>query len=311
MKYIVFDMEWNQPAWSGGMIMNPVPLTGEIIEIGAVKLDEQLRIVDDFCIYVVPKYYRSMNRAVQRLTNIREKYLKENGVPFPQACHRFLDWCGDDFSFVSWGQNDLPMLLENMRLHGIPTGDLPGCIDLQQVFARQVLQSRQQCSLDSALELVHETGEEAHDALHDARNTVKVCAHLDLGRDVADCTTLLFDVEPLRREFHHRNDILRDKKLKTFYCPCCGETVECDAWVKVNGGRSMALGQCSRGHEYILYLNFYATKAETFRTARMLYAMTDDLRQSYQKKLQKQLEQQTRRRTRPSGGKKPRKEPEA
>ena len=310
MKYIVFDMEWNQPAWSGGMIMNPVPLTGEIIEIGAVKLDEQLRIVDEFCVYVVPKYYRSMNRAVQRLTNIREKYLKENGVPFSQACHRFLDWCGDDFSFVSWGQNDLPMLVENMRLHDIPTGDIPGCIDLQQVFARQILKTRQQSSLDSALELLNETGEEAHDALHDARNTVKVCSHLDMEQEIEQCTIQIYDVDQQRREFHHRNDVLRDKKLKTFSCPCCGEMVECDTWVKVNGGRSMALGRCSQGHEYILYLNFHTTKTEGFRTARMLYAMNDDLRQSYSKKLQKQMEQQARRKTRTSGARRTRKEQE-
>ena len=300
MKYIVFDMEWNQPAWSGGMVMNPVPLTGEIIEIGAVRLNADLQVEEDFCIYVTPQYYRSMNRAVQRLTNIRGKYLRENGVPFPEACRRFLDWCGEEYTFVSWGQNDLPMLVENMRLHGIPADELPGCIDLQQLFAREILHSRQQTSLDDALEQLEEVGEEAHDALHDARNTVKVCAHLPLQDCPDSCRTRIFPVTQQRREFGHRNDVLRDRDLKNFVCPCCGRTVETDLWVRVNGGRSMARGVCPCGHGYILYLNFYETRSEKFRTARMLYALTDDLQESYEKKRKRQqdLQQQWKERRR-------------
>lgn len=48
MCCIVLDLEWNQPFSMRSMITTPVRLHGEIIQIGAVKLNEQLEIVDTF-----------------------------------------------------------------------------------------------------------------------------------------------------------------------------------------------------------------------------------------------------------------------
>lgn len=294
MNYIVFDMEWNTPAWSKGMIMNPVPLTGEIIEIGAVKLDDTMKTLGEFRVYITPQYYRKMNRTVQLLTKLCADFLQENGVLFPEAYQRFMEWCGTDFIFMSWGQNDLPMLLENLRLHGISAEGLPACIDLQSLLGQEILHKKQQCSLDDALTLLGETGDEAHDALHDARNTVKVCSHLTLNDCIDSCVTRIFDVEPQRKEYQSQDDIFRDRKLKSFVCPYCKEQIACDTWVKVNHGRSMAVGVCPKGHEFLLYLNAHETKAGKLRTSRMLYEMTEDLRESYRKKLKRQQEQQRR-----------------
>ena len=48
MNYIVFDLEWNQPYSNDISFMKrtKMPLTGEIIQIGAVKLNDKLDIVD-------------------------------------------------------------------------------------------------------------------------------------------------------------------------------------------------------------------------------------------------------------------------
>ena len=48
MHYIVFDLEWNQPyTLEPNMIRRSgFPFIGEVIQIGAVKLDESLQIVD-------------------------------------------------------------------------------------------------------------------------------------------------------------------------------------------------------------------------------------------------------------------------
>ena len=45
MCCIVLDLEWNQPFSMRSMITTPVRLHGEIIQIGAVKLNEQLEIL--------------------------------------------------------------------------------------------------------------------------------------------------------------------------------------------------------------------------------------------------------------------------
>ena len=56
MCCIVLDLEWNQPFSTRSMVTTPVRLPGEIIQIGAVKLNEQLEIVDTFKVMVKPKY---------------------------------------------------------------------------------------------------------------------------------------------------------------------------------------------------------------------------------------------------------------
>ena len=50
MDYIIFDLEWNQPYSNDISFMKRarMPLTGEIIQIGAIKLNENLEIVDSF-----------------------------------------------------------------------------------------------------------------------------------------------------------------------------------------------------------------------------------------------------------------------
>ena len=48
MEYIVLDMEWNQALNFSEMVKDPVFLTGEIIQIGAIKLNQTLEVVDSF-----------------------------------------------------------------------------------------------------------------------------------------------------------------------------------------------------------------------------------------------------------------------
>ena len=84
MCCIVLDLEWNQPFSMRSMITTPVRLHGEIIQIGAVKLNEQLEIVDTFKVMVKPKYYPYMHRKISRLTQISNADLAY-GFPFKQA----------------------------------------------------------------------------------------------------------------------------------------------------------------------------------------------------------------------------------
>ena len=94
MCCIVLDLEWNQPFSMRSMITTPVRLHGEIIQIGAVKLNEQLEIVDTFKVMVKPKYYPYMHRKISRLTQISNADLAY-GFPFKQAFAYFTAWPGE------------------------------------------------------------------------------------------------------------------------------------------------------------------------------------------------------------------------
>ena len=63
MEFIVYDLEWNQPERPDKMIKDPIVLRGEIIQIGAVKLDKDLTRLDTFKILVHPVYYRKNEQA--------------------------------------------------------------------------------------------------------------------------------------------------------------------------------------------------------------------------------------------------------
>lgn len=54
MNYIVLDLEWNQPVSNRRIVKTPIRLAGEIIQIGAVKLDENLKTIDTFEVMVAP-----------------------------------------------------------------------------------------------------------------------------------------------------------------------------------------------------------------------------------------------------------------
>ena len=84
MNYIILDLEWNQPFNMKIMVKEPVMLSGEIIQIGAVKLNERFHLVDTFKIMVTPKYYRTMHRKVSKLTNIKTEDL-QYGFPFKKS----------------------------------------------------------------------------------------------------------------------------------------------------------------------------------------------------------------------------------
>jgi DNA polymerase III epsilon subunit-like protein len=70
MNYVVVDLEWNQAMSSKSSVFNklPIHLRGEIIEIGAVKLDDDIRPPDEFTIDVKPVYFKRMHYKVKKLT---------------------------------------------------------------------------------------------------------------------------------------------------------------------------------------------------------------------------------------------------
>ena len=70
MHYVVMDLEWNQAMSSKSSVFNklPIHLRGEIIEIGAVKLNEDMTPGEEFKIDVKPVYFKRMHYKVKKLT---------------------------------------------------------------------------------------------------------------------------------------------------------------------------------------------------------------------------------------------------
>ena len=114
MNYIVLDLEWNQS--NTGLEGTVQRLPFEIIEIGAIKLDEGRIMVSEFSELIKPEVYREMHQITSRLIHLQMQEL-ERGRPFAEVAGRFLQWCGEEpYKFCTWGGMDLTELQRNMPL---------------------------------------------------------------------------------------------------------------------------------------------------------------------------------------------------
>ena len=111
MNFIIFDLEWNNAynyKLKRGM--------NEIIEIGAVKLDENLDVVDTFKQLIKPQLSKKLGSRFKNLTHITIDEINDNGIPFEKAFDDFAKWCGrGDKLFLSWSTSDLYTLVANFK----------------------------------------------------------------------------------------------------------------------------------------------------------------------------------------------------
>lgn len=105
------DLEWNTAYCKKfGCFFN------EIIEIGAVKLDENLEVIDTFKQLIKPQMSKKLGSRFKNLTHITADEINESGIPFEKAFDDFAKWCGrGDKLFLSWSTSDLYTLVANFK----------------------------------------------------------------------------------------------------------------------------------------------------------------------------------------------------
>lgn len=298
MRYIVLDMEWNQPRHYSVAVKEPIHLKGEIIQIGAVKLDEGFRTLDTFNVMVCPKFYTKMHSKVAELTMISNQDLK-NGIPFERAFERFIRWCGSDVCILTWGWDDIPMLEDNLTVYNIDKGCIPPSYNVQPIFDAQITKTGKQCALSTAMELVGEPPFEAHDALNDALSTAAVCRHLDMDNGLkyyVQCKSRLVpDSYNSPKKYRFCKDAKSDPVLNTFECSSCHESVSVEGWLAQKPDRYLAVAKCSCGQDYFVKVRFRRNEDRTYRANRTVYIMDDERRAYYERKVAEKEESKKRR----------------
>ena len=77
----------------------------ELIEIGAVKLNETYQIIDEFSTFVKPKY-STLDPNCSALTGITEQDLMSAPI-FIEAIKAFVKWIGtDEYELYAWSEHD-------------------------------------------------------------------------------------------------------------------------------------------------------------------------------------------------------------
>lgn len=145
----------------------------EIIEIGAVKLDDSFGIADEFKTFVAPQY-GFIDSYIQGLTGISNEDTAAAPV-MEAALEMFLEWLGEDTVMVAWSTNDAYQLRTEAQLKGIESQTLDAVleasVDSQMMFSEK-MNTEKVYKLSEALAIAGITYDEgAHEALVDARNT--------------------------------------------------------------------------------------------------------------------------------------------
>ncbi|MCX8128577.1 MAG: exonuclease domain-containing protein [Clostridia bacterium] len=172
MYYIVFDLELNSKAYKS-------KLPNEVIEIGAVRLDEKLELTDSFQSYIQPKIHRKLFPLIKRKTKITQESINE-ADSFRNVLNRFREWCGCDSILCSWGPDDIHHLKQNCKLNRVSAKWIKKTFDIQKYFS-QLYEAPpgHRYSLSKALEALKiKPEEDLHRAYVDAKYTALVFVNI-------------------------------------------------------------------------------------------------------------------------------------
>ena len=303
MNYIVVDLEWNQAMSSKSAVFNklPIKLRGEIIEIGAVKLTEDMKPAEEFTIDVKPVYFKRMHYKVKKLTGFDKERLA-NGVGFPDAFDAFRKWCGDNPTFLTWGCDDKGIMEQNIIIHDLDWDWIAGWVNLQLIYNMQTDGDKNQKSLATAMEHFEiEQTRIAHDALGDAYNTALVASHLDMYSGLAqydEATRIL--ATPKKRagendgpqaiehivfnDYSSKADAFADPGLISIPCPVCGKMLKPQHWINQGDQRYMNIYSCEECSSYLVRLKFKRHDDSTWSANRLIYEADDAMLDYYRTK---------------------------
>ncbi len=260
-NFIVFDLEWNQGdapfVRSDGKV-----LTFEIVEIGAVKLNEKREKIGEFSRLIKPQIHTHMHRITGRLIHLSMQDL-EKGERFQDVARDFLDFCGDNPMFCSWGPLDLTEFQRNLDFFGMPAlSDRPMAFyDVQKLFSLAYDDGRSRVGLEAAIDDLNIKKDiPFHRALADAEYTAKIFRTFEesvLKKVSFDCyitrrtrkqeIKIVFDnyAKHISREFETKEDILRNPDIMSTRCYLCHRNIKRKVkWFSPNGKHYYAVGFC-------------------------------------------------------------------
>ena len=289
MYYITLDLDWNQAYAQKALAVQrqlSMRLRGEVIQIGAVKLDKNMKICGSYQIIVKPRYFKKLHKHVSELTGITQEQM-DMGTPLSVAAERFREWCGSDFAFLTWGPDDVPMLKENLLVNDIDTAWLATTYDLQVIFNRQTDGASKQRSLEFAMEHfeIPQTLP-AHDALNDAYFTALVAQKLNVPEGVRTYSdfrgeflesSVIGDADAGDDGYVTIGEMLSDDIVAKPLCPICHAPLNMeDRMLHSKGQRYTFHYRCKKDGDMLLVLKLHRNFNDTWRAKRTVAEATDE-----------------------------------
>jgi inhibitor of KinA sporulation pathway (predicted exonuclease) len=178
VDYIIIDFEFNQFYEENEERKGPEERCRfEIIQIGAVKIDQNFKRIGTFNGLIKPQLYKQLHPFVEKLTNISVEQLRESKT-FEVVIKEFIEFIGGNHhTLVTWGMGDLRVLKDNLNYYKIDTTQVPTKYINIQKYASSYLNTPKHTNigLENAIRFLGlEVEEVFHDALNDAVYTSEI-----------------------------------------------------------------------------------------------------------------------------------------
>lgn len=209
MNYLVIDLE-----------MCKVPkhyrskkykYANEIIQVGAVLLDEEYEVIGRINQYVHPEY-GVIDHFISNLTGIQNSQVK-NAPSLKDVLTHMIDWVGNrEYKVYAWSDSDYSQLQHEIFSKDINDSkiesfmDAERWIDYQEVFGERFEFSRAISLKEALMYCDIEVDGRLHDGLDDAANTAKLIKTLEQDKNFVLCQCDIdykTDPEPLSFSMGH------------------------------------------------------------------------------------------------------------
>ena len=227
MHFVLIDLEWNNTYGR-----KTKRFINEIIEIGAIMLDGDLKEISRYSCFIKSQIGKKLRGSVKQMTHITKEDL-DGGIPFTKALSELRRWIGGcENTVVTWGDGDIRVMIENYRyLNGLEVIPfLSNYANLQGYFQRVMKTSpARQVGLGAAAEMLGiDTGEYAlHRAIDDCELTAECFRKIydkDLFREhIIKCDSDFYGKLSFKPFIiNNINSPLIDKSKLSHNCEICG-----------------------------------------------------------------------------------------
>lgn len=274
MQYIVLDLEWNQPITYHSPAYKACQgkLLFEMIQIGAVKLDENRRVIDSFNQLIQPVQYVRLHPRIARITNITQDELCDQPL-FEEAVRAFAAWCGGDSVLLTWGCDDASVFRQNMQFFHCDV-QLSPVYDIQSYYGKLRENTKERCGLKTAMnemEIVpNEEEMPFHNAVNDAYYTALVFAKLPDPEKVLEHPVTPRELRHIEEKKKENETVFKAKSVTEALCgaaaqnpacPVCGHRIPVtEGYLPQGENRYMALAQCEI--HGLVFVKLHFTKNE-------------------------------------------------
>ena len=209
--------------------------------------------------------YHELHYITKKLIHLQMEDL-ENEQCFVDIMKEFLEWCGEDYIFCTWGPLDLLELQRNMKHYGMPVlaeGPFP-FLDIQKLFSIAFEDKKSRRTLEYAVDYLKiEKDIPFHRAFSDAYYTAKVFGEMkdekveknvsfdvySLPKDRKSEIKVTFDnyAKYISREFEDKQAAMANREVISTKCYFCHKNLRKKIrWFSTNGKHYLSVSYCDK-----------------------------------------------------------------